>query len=110
MRRVCIVISLLSGAALLGAAGAHAQMPLLDAGQQAMIMHKGELIEKQTAPNNKKATKSQAGANCTPMQQRAALQPEYERRDRTEGREATNSWRREARAALREHAKAAGQC
>ncbi len=85
-------------------------MPLLDAGQQAMIMHKGELIEKQTAPNSKKRTKSQADTKCTPSQQRAALQPEYERIDRTEGREAANSWRREARAALRKHAKAGGQC
>ena len=61
----------------LGAAGiAPASAQLIDAGQQAMIMHQGNLLEQQTAPNRGKpakgkSTKRGATVKSTRSHQRA---------------------------------------
>lgn len=52
MRRSWPVWTTIACAALGLSSGAHAQ-GLIDAGNQAMIMHQGNLLQQQTAPNNK---------------------------------------------------------
>jgi hypothetical protein len=106
-------------AALFAAAMTHAQEPWIDAGQQHMLMHQGDLLEQQTAPNNEPSdTRDKPKPNadtpdpeCSMAQQRERLRPEYERRVRAEGRQAANAWlRREAAALGRQAAQAGEHC
>ncbi|NIJ15444.1 general stress protein YciG [Sphingobium vermicomposti] len=102
----------------MGTTGAQAQA-LIDAGNQAMIMHQGNLLQQHTAPNNehtnvRKRKGGAASGACSIAQDRERLRPEYERRLGSDGRAAANAWlRREAaslgrQAALR--SKAGGRC
>jgi len=92
-----------------GIAPAYAQTPWIDAGQQAMIMHQGDLLEQQTAPNNGETTESRASpdqttriasSGCNMARDRERLRPEYERRARADGQQAANEWLRAEAAAL----------
>lgn len=114
-----LATSVTLGAAALGAASALAQAPLIDAGQQAMIMHQGDLLEQQTAPNNdsrtiEKRSVRAATKGCDLTQDRERLRPEYERRVRAHGRQAANAWLRQEGEALGRRvgarAKAGAQC
>lgn len=97
---------------------------LIDAGQQAMIMHQGNLLEQQTAPNNETTNQRRraspqrptrvASSGCTVEREREALRPEYERRVRADGQQAANAWLRAEAGALGrragEQAKRGAQC
>ncbi len=117
MRFRLLATILIIGPTVLGVASA--QEPLLDAGRQAMIMHQGDLLEQQTAPNNrdravpKRVTRA-ATMDCSMAQARERLRPEHERRVRLYGREAANAWlRREGEALGRQagaRARAGKQC
>lgn len=107
MRSKRFALMPLFGAALLWPAGAIGQTPWIDAGQQAMIMHQGDLLEQQTAPNNGDTADSRApkqkpntASACSMAQDRERLRPEYERRVRADGRQAADSWLRQEAAAL----------
>lgn len=119
MRLAYLATSVALGSAVWWATAVQAQQPLIDAGQQAMIMHQGDLLEQQTAPNNDsravpKRTAPAASAGCSVGQDRERLRPEYERRVRMDGQQAANAWlRREATALGRQagaRAKAGAQC
>lgn len=97
------------GPALLWIADARSQTPWIDAGQQAMIMHQGDLLEQQTAPNNGAAANSRASPKqntltasmgCSMARDREKLRPEYERRVQAQGRQAANAWLRQEAATL----------
>lgn len=51
MRPGSFIVTFMSALACIWPAAAIAQMPWFDAGQQAMIIHQGDLLEQQTAPN-----------------------------------------------------------
>lgn len=110
--------------------GVAAQQPWIDAGQQAMIMHQGDLLEQQTtqgdddvedadgdtealvaSPNPDAKT---AGLACAMEREREKLRPEYERRLRADGRLAADAWLRQEAAVLGqqagERAKAGEKC
>lgn len=78
------------------AASATAQEPWIDAGQQAQIMHNGALLEQQTAPgqdnSDKRTRKPALTASCDVDAMKAQLRPEYERRVKSYGRKAADSW------------------
>ncbi|QDC40182.1 MULTISPECIES: hypothetical protein [Sphingomonadaceae] len=108
MRRSWPVWTTIACAALGLSSGAHAQ-GLIDAGNQAMIMHQGNLLQQQTAPNNKssnvrKRKASPHRVNCSIAQERERLRPEYQRRVRADGEGAANAWLRQEAAALGRHA------
>ena len=86
---------------------AAAQMPLIDAGNQAMLMHMGDLLEQQTAPDQAPGRNGAGGNRPRPQidpaafaacqnKSRAALRPEYERRVAAQGQSAADIWLREA--------------
>ncbi len=123
MRPKPFAFILLLGTALPWSAGAIGQTPWIDAGQQAMIMHQGDLLEQQTAPNNSDTEDNRASSRqkpdtanltCATSRDREKLRPEYERRLRTDGREAADTWLRQEAAALGRQAgaraKAGEQC
>ncbi len=93
------------GLSVMWAVAGHAQAPLIDAGQQAMIMHQGDLLEQQTAPNNDsravpKRSERAASKGCNLAQERERLRPEYERRVWAHGQQAANAWLWQEAAAL----------
>jgi hypothetical protein len=111
MQRKWLTATIATGAMLILPAGAQAQAPWIDAGNQAMIMHNGNLLEQQTAPNNetsnvRKRKSSVPNASCSIAQDRERLRPEYHRRVRADGQAAANAWLRREAAAL---GRAAGQ-
>lgn len=109
---------LVTSAVALLSANAFAQQPLFDAGRQSMIMHKGDLIKQQTAPNNESvnARNRKSGAvrdDCSTAKGREALKPEHERRVRADGERAANAWFRKEAAILHREVRArekAGEC
>lgn len=107
MRLISIAPLVAAAAAL--AAPAAGQEPLIDAGGQAMLMHQGDLLEQQTAPNNDHTGRRRppsadrretAGSACSIDAERDRLRPEYERRARTLGRPAADAWLRRQAAEL----------
>jgi len=108
MRSKLLAPMLLLGAALPWSGGALGQTPLIDAGQQAMIMHQGNLLEQQTAPNNgggdsrvsPKRDPNTASLACSMARDREKLRPEYERRVQADGRQAADAWLKQEAAAL----------
>jgi len=84
---------------------AHAQQPLIDAGQQAMIQHYNVLIEQQSTPDQEDevdrvrrargADEPSPDERCDRDAVRARLRPEYDRRMQTEGAAAANAWLRQ---------------
>lgn len=118
MHRSWLSATALIGAVLILSAGAQAQ-GLIDAGNQAMIMHQGNLLQQQTAPNNensnvRKRKTSAPDAGCSITQARERLRPEYQRRVRADGQQAANAWLRQEAAALGrqagQHAQAGQRC
>lgn len=119
MRFRYLALSLILGSAALSSTAGQTQDPLIDAGGQAMIMHQGDLLEQQTAPNNDSPTPSKrvsraTSTGCSLARDRERLRPEYERRVRAEGRQAANAWLQQEATALGRQAgaraKAGVQC
>lgn len=114
MRLNAVKAVLVASVATLLSANAYAQQPLFDAGRQSMIMHKGDLLEQQTTPNNGTTNaRNQKSDDCSTKKGRAALQPEYERRVRADGERAANAWFRGEAAVLHREVRArekAGEC
>ncbi|WP_058100253.1 hypothetical protein [Paracoccus sp. MKU1] len=95
--------------AMIWASAAGAQTPWFDAGNQAMIMHQGDLLEQQTAPNGgasagKAGKKPVRTADCSISASRERLRPEYHRRVQAQGRKAADAWLQQQAAALGRHA------
>lgn len=98
---------------------AHAQQPWFDAGNQAMIMHNGDLLEQQTAPDQDAGTEQEdrrpreassvAGSSCDVEEEKARLRLEYDRRVEAEGEGAARTWLRQAANELGRRA-ARGEC
>jgi hypothetical protein len=98
MIRLCRLSALGGAMAISGTVAA--QEPLIDAGNQAMIMHQGDLLEQQTAPNNAHTNDRSAHARaaspaCSLAEEREKLRPEYERRVRADGLQAATAWLRQ---------------
>ena len=104
MRTTAAGLALAFGPAILWPSASAAQ--LIDAGQQAMIQHQGDLLEQQTAPNNRQGRRSPpkrvsgavrtAQTGCSIAADRERLRGEHQRRVRLEGRAAADAWLRQA--------------
>lgn len=95
MRRSFRALGFVLGATVLMPTSALAQ--LVDAGNQAMIMHNGNMLEQQTAPNNSISNKriprnKNTKSSCSVADAKESLRPEYERRVRADGPHAAQAW------------------